>query len=101
MLFKDFQEYLSFEKKFSQNTITASIKDVKDFQNFLNENETKISSEINYSFIRQWIVNLSENKQVIKKGRRRSELRLSELTMHENTAEKKDSDAPGGLRCHF
>ena len=62
MLFKNFQEYLSFEKKFSQNTITAYIKDVKDFQNFLNENETKISSEINYSFIRQWIVNLSENK---------------------------------------
>ena len=62
MLFKDFQEYISFEKKFSQNTITAYIKDVKDFQNFLNENETKISSEINYSFIRQWIVNLSENK---------------------------------------
>ena len=62
MLFKNFQDYLSFEKKFSQNTITAYIKDVKDFQNFLNENETKISSEINYSFIRQWIVNLSENK---------------------------------------
>ena len=62
MLFKNFQDYLSFEKKFSQNTITAYIKDVKDFQNFLNENETKISFEINYSFIRQWIVNLSENK---------------------------------------
>ena len=62
MLFKNFQEYLSFEKKFSHNTITAYIKDVKDFQNFLNENQTKISSEINYSFIRQWIVNLSENK---------------------------------------
>jgi integrase/recombinase XerC len=46
----------------SHNTITAYIKDVKDFQNFLNENQTKISSEINYSFIRQWIVNLSENK---------------------------------------
>ena len=62
MLFKNFQEYLCYEKKFSHNTITAYIKDVKDFQNFLNENQTKISSEINYSFIRQWIVNLSENK---------------------------------------
>ena len=62
MLFKNFQEYLCYEKKFSHNTIKAYIKDVKDFQNFLNENQTKISSEINYSFIRQWIVNLSENK---------------------------------------
>ena len=62
MLFKNYQEYLSYEKKFSQNTITAYIKDVKDFQKFLKNNDTKISSEINYSFIRQWIVNLSENK---------------------------------------
>ena len=62
MLFNKFEDYLTFEKNFSANTISAYLKDVNDFQVFLVENGTKLSSEINYSFIRQWIVTLSEKK---------------------------------------
>ena len=62
MLFNNFKDYLSFEKKFSANTIAAYLRDINDFQKFLNDNGTKISKEINYSFIRQWIVVLSEKK---------------------------------------
>ena len=62
MLFNKFKDYLSFEKKFSNNTIAAYLRDINDFQKFLNDNGTKISKEINYSFIRQWIVVLSEKK---------------------------------------
>ena len=38
------------------------MRDLKSFQFFLNQNGDKISKEINYSFIRQWIVHLSEKK---------------------------------------
>lgn len=62
MLFNKFEDYLTFEKNFSANTISAYLKDINDFQVFLVDNGTKISSEINYSFIRQWIVTLSEKK---------------------------------------
>ena len=62
MLFNKFKDYLSFEKKFSANTIAAYLRDINDFQKFLNDNGTKISKEINYSFVRQWIVVLSEKK---------------------------------------
>jgi len=62
MLFNKFKDYLSYEKNFSINTITAYLKDINDFQNFLIDNGTKISKEINYSFVRQWIVILSEKK---------------------------------------
>ena len=62
MLFNKFKDYLSFEKKFAANTIAAYLRDINDFQKFLNDNGTKISKEINYSFIRQWIVVLSEKK---------------------------------------
>ena len=62
MLFNKFEDYLHHEKKFSSNTISAYLRDLKSFQFFLNQNGDKISKEINYSFIRQWIVHLSENK---------------------------------------
>ena len=62
MLFNKFEDYLQHEKKFSSNTISAYLRDLKSFQFFLNQNGDKISKEINYSFIRQWIVHLSEKK---------------------------------------
>ena len=62
MLFNKFEDYLTFEKKFSVNTTKAYLKDIRDFEIFLAQNETKLSHEINYSFIRQWIVKLSEKK---------------------------------------
>ena len=62
MLFNKFEDYLEHEKKFSSNTISAYLRDLKSFQFFLNQRGDKISIETNYSFIRQWIVHLSENK---------------------------------------
>ena len=62
MLFNKFEDYLQHEKKFSSNTISAYLGDLRSFQFFLNQNGDKISKETNYSFIRQWIVHLSENK---------------------------------------
>ena len=62
MLFVKFEEYLNYEKKFSSNTISAYLRDLQSFQFFLNQRGDKISRETNYSFIRQWIVQLSEKK---------------------------------------
>ena len=62
MLFNKFEDYLQHEKKFSTNTISAYLRDLKSFQFFLNQNGDKITKEINYSFIRKWIVHLSEKK---------------------------------------
>ena len=60
MLFDKYQDYLNYEKNFSKHTVSAYLRDVKVFEKFLAQNDCKISNEINYSFIRQWIVSLSE-----------------------------------------
>lgn len=59
MPFSDFIDYLQFEKKYSSHTITAYLKDLKDFQEFSWENYeySKIIS-VNYAIIRSWIVSL-------------------------------------------
>ena len=60
MLFDKYEDYLNIEKNFSKHTVSAYLRDVKVFEKFLAQNDCKISNEINYSFIRQWIVSLSE-----------------------------------------
>ena len=60
MLFDKYEDYLNYEKNFSEHTVSAYLRDVKVFEKFLAQNDCKISNEINYSFIRQWIVSLSE-----------------------------------------
>ena len=62
MLFSKYEDYLNYEKNFSKHTVSAYLRDVKVFENFLAQNDCKISNEINYSFIRQWIVSLSEKR---------------------------------------
>ena len=62
MLFDKYEDYLNYEKNFSEHTVSAYLRDVKVFEKFLAQNDCKISNEINYSFIRQWIVSLSENR---------------------------------------
>ena len=62
MLFDKYEDYLNYEKNFSKHTVSAYLRDVKVFEKFLAQNECKISNEINYSFIRQWIVSLSEKR---------------------------------------
>ena len=57
MLFNKFEDYLQHEKKFSTNTISAYLRDLKSFQFFLNQNGDKITKEINYSFINKFYIN--------------------------------------------
>lgn len=63
MLISNFSDYLSKEKKFSNNTVVAYVKDVDTFKNFCFENHNlKNISKVPYSIIRDWIINLSEKK---------------------------------------
>ena len=62
-LITSFLEYLSLEKKYSVHTIKAYKRDLISFQKFCIESyqQEKIS-DINYSQIRSWIVDLVERK---------------------------------------
>ena len=63
MLISNFSDYLSKEKKFSNNTVVAYVRDVDTFKNFCFENHNlKNISKVPYSIIRDWIINLSEKK---------------------------------------
>ena len=62
MYLDKFLNYLSFEKKYSFHTVYSYDNDIRDFLKFLKNNNTKIDNDLNYSFIRQWIVELSETK---------------------------------------
>ncbi|MDG2139442.1 MAG: tyrosine-type recombinase/integrase [Flavobacteriales bacterium] len=62
MYFSNFFDYLSNEKKYSENTITAYKKDLNTFHNFCkDEHGINNISKIPYSIIRSWIVNLSDS----------------------------------------
>jgi integrase/recombinase XerC len=62
MYFSNFFDYLSNEKKYSENTITAYKKDLNTFHNFCkDEHVINNISKIPYSIIRSWIVNLSDS----------------------------------------
>lgn len=58
-----FIHYLRFEKRYSQNTITAYKKDLEQFEFFL-QNEYQVSQvpDVNYQMIRSWIVSLSNDE---------------------------------------
>ena len=62
MYLDKFLNYLSFERKYSVHTINSYDNDIRGFLKFLKNNNTKIDNDLNYSFIRQWIVELSETK---------------------------------------
>ncbi len=58
-----FLEYLSYEKKYSVNTVVAYRKDLTSFVDFLlTEYDQENLLEVNYSQIRSWIVSLVELK---------------------------------------
>ena len=62
MSFQTFTDYLQLEKKYSQHTVTAYLKDLEDFQKFASE-EYQYSEivTVNYSIVRSWIVSLVDS----------------------------------------
>ncbi|WP_432410193.1 tyrosine-type recombinase/integrase [Rasiella sp. SM2506] len=62
MPFKQFIDYLSFEKKYSPHTVIAYQKDLGDFLQFAkDEYEYKDIIDVNYAIIRSWIVLLVDS----------------------------------------
>lgn len=56
---KAFLDYLQLEKNYSKHTIIAYSRDIKSFQEYLNEKYDGILVEkVDYNIIRQWIVSL-------------------------------------------
>lgn len=61
MYLSDFKNFIESEKKYSKHTVNAYVNDLEEFNKFLNINRVKLNEKLNYSFVRQWIVELSEN----------------------------------------
>ena len=61
MYLSDFKNFIESEKKYSKHTVSAYVNDLEEFNKFLNVNRVKLNEKLNYSFVRQWIVELSEN----------------------------------------
>jgi integrase/recombinase XerC len=58
-----FLQYLQYEKRLSQHTLTAYSTDLNQFYDYLRINyQIKELNEINHSLIRSWIVNMMEEK---------------------------------------
>jgi len=59
MSLEKFSDYLLLEKKYSTHTVKAYIKDLENFQSFLDTDYNKESiHNVEYNIIRQWIVGL-------------------------------------------
>lgn len=57
---QNFETYLTTEKRYSDHTVTAYMKDLEQFFSFINiQSETEIK-EVHYQVIRSWIVELIE-----------------------------------------
>lgn len=62
MPFKQFIDYVSFEKKYSPHTVVAYQKDLGDFLQFAKEKyEYEDIIDVNYAIIRSWIVLLVDS----------------------------------------
>ena len=60
---QEFLDYLSFQKRYSPNTIISYENDLKDFFDFLYlEFETSAVNEISSVMVRSWLANLKEKK---------------------------------------
>lgn len=62
MSLKAFSEYLELEKTYSKHTAVAYIRDLSMFQGFLDEKHNgQAVAKVEYSLIRQWIVELVQS----------------------------------------
>ncbi len=64
-MIKSFEKYLSEEKRYSQNTVKAYIRDIQEFYEFSGIDETKINE--NYKIIKAWIMDLSDRRKLSKR----------------------------------
>ena len=62
MYLDKFKNYLEAEKKYSILTVNAYTKDLEEFTDFLESTGASLNKNIEYTFIRNWIVFLSKNK---------------------------------------
>ncbi|MDN5215763.1 tyrosine-type recombinase/integrase [Fulvivirgaceae bacterium BMA12] len=60
-MIQSFLKYLTYERRYSQHTITSYDCDLKQFQKFISDNFTGVTLEdISYHHIRAWIIHLME-----------------------------------------
>ncbi len=62
MYLDKFKNYLEAEKKYSVLTVNAYTKDLEEFKDYIESTGISFSKNIEYTFIRNWIVFLSKNK---------------------------------------
>ena len=62
MYLDNFKNYLEAEKKYSALTVNAYTKDLEEFIDYLESTGISFNKNIEYTFIRNWIVFLSKNK---------------------------------------
>ena len=62
MCLDKFKNYLEAEKKYSILTVNAYTKDLDEFKDYIESTGISFSKNIEYAFIRNWIVFLSKNK---------------------------------------
>ena len=62
MYLDKFKNYLEAEKKYSILTVSAYTKDLEEFKDFIESTGTSLNKNIEYTFIRNWIVFLAKNK---------------------------------------
>ena len=98
MYLSDFKNFIESEKKYSKHTVSAYVNDLEEFNKFLNTNSVKLNEKLNYSFVRQWIVELSENGLSTRSINRKisslksyfnflvaiNKLKISPLKLHKN-----------------
>lgn len=62
MSFQAFKDYLQLEKKYSQHTLSAYLKDLEDFQKFASHEYQYVEiTNVNYAIVRSWIVSLVDS----------------------------------------
>lgn len=92
-----FIEYISYEKNYSPNTITAYKKDLESFQIFCkNEFEENEITNVPYSIIRSWIIELVE----VNISNRSINRKLSTLKSYYNYLLKSKQITQNPLRKH-
>ncbi len=62
MSVQSFSEYLLLEKKYSNHTVGAYVRDLEMFQSFLDVEHQQQIQEAEYALIRHWIINLVDRK---------------------------------------